>query len=240
MGPYMKRYHPTLLPRPPNKTPLPRPAPPGPPPPTPGPCSSMLRARPAIPSGGGGGFCCCIRGAPTGLGPTIPAPAPEPLPPIGVPHDALTNTPALRPASAPLPPPAALAVAVVIIAWGAFGGMSVCRRLGEAASPSTLVSSRKPRVNGLLGSAPALAHADEPPVGCWGALWKNVTVGGSGSMSEMPAAASDVGQYQGACEGAHFRPRDELFQVRVLPPSQNLVLRLVPKRKGLDQKRDLK
>jgi hypothetical protein len=52
-------YQPTLLPRPPNNTPLPRPKPPGPEPgPTPGPCRSTVRARPGNPSEGGDDLCC--------------------------------------------------------------------------------------------------------------------------------------------------------------------------------------
>lgn len=47
-------YQPTLLPRPPNNTPLPRPKLLGPEPgPTPGPCRSTVRARPGNPSEGG-------------------------------------------------------------------------------------------------------------------------------------------------------------------------------------------
>jgi hypothetical protein len=55
----------------------------------------------------------------------------------------------------------------VMIAWGAFGGVSVCRRLGVAASPSTLGSSRNPSVNGLAVSALVFAHAEEPAAGGW-------------------------------------------------------------------------
>jgi hypothetical protein len=77
-----------------------------------------------------------------------------------------------------------------MIALGALGGVSVCRRLGVAASPSTLGSSRNPRVNGLAVSAPALAHAEEPAAGGWEAAWKEDTMsGGSVSMSGMPAAS---------------------------------------------------
>ena len=77
-----------------------------------------------------------------------------------------------------------------MIAFGALGGVSVWRRLGVAASPSTLGSSRNPSVNGLAVSAPALAHADEPAAGGWEAAWKEDTMsGGSVSMSGMPAAA---------------------------------------------------
>jgi hypothetical protein len=77
-----------------------------------------------------------------------------------------------------------------MIAFGALGGVSVCRRLGVAASPSTLGSSRNPSVNGLAVSAPALAHAEEPAAGGWEAAWKEDTMsGGSVSMSGMPAAA---------------------------------------------------
>jgi len=167
---YMKgpRYQATLLPRPPNK-PLPRPAPPGPEagPPVAGTCSSIVRARLAIPNGGGDDLGCCNWGGPTGPGP-IPMPAPLPLLLVGgARQDALTNTPAPRPVSVPV---AVLGVTevdavAVIIAWGAFGGVSVCRRLGVAASPSTLGSSRKPSVNGLAVSAPELAHAEEPAAG---------------------------------------------------------------------------
>lgn len=82
-------------------------------------------------------------------------------------HDALTNRPAPRPVNTP---PVELGVASVeevsvMIAWGALGGVSVCRRLGVAASPSTLGSSRNPSVNGLAVSAPAVAHAEEPAEG---------------------------------------------------------------------------
>jgi hypothetical protein len=77
-----------------------------------------------------------------------------------------------------------------MIAFGAFGGVSVCRRLGVAASPSTLGSSRNPNVNGLAVSAPALAHAEEPAAGGCEAAWKDDTMsGGSVSMSGMPTAA---------------------------------------------------
>jgi hypothetical protein len=118
---------------------------------------------------------------------------PLPLPPTGgAAHDALTNKPALRPISAP---PVELGLAseeeeAVMIAFGAFGGVSACRRLGVAASPSTLGSSRNPSVNGLAVSAPALAHAEEPAAGGWEAAWKEDTMSdGSVSMSGMPAAA---------------------------------------------------
>src|SRR6266850_6172463 len=193
------RYQATLLPRPPNN-PLPRPKPPDPEagPPGPGPCSSIVRARLAIPSGGGDDFCCCNWGAPISPGPgPIPRPAPLPLLPAGgAPQDALTNTPTPRPVS---DPPAVLEVAEVdvvsvIIASGALGGVSVCRRLGVAASPSTLGSSRKPNVNGLAFSAPELAHAEEPAAGGWGTPCReDVMRGGSGSMSGIPAAARPSG-----------------------------------------------
>ena len=82
----------------------------------------------------------------------------------------------------------------VIIALGALGGVSVCRRLGVAASPSTLGSSRKPSVNGLAVSAPALAHAEEPAASGWQAPRKeDVMSNGSVSISGMPAASRPFG-----------------------------------------------
>lgn len=105
---------------------------------------------------------------------------------------ALTNKPALRPVSAP---PVELGLPSeeeesVMIALGALGGVSVCRRLGVAASPSTLGSSRNPSVNGLAVSAPELAHAEEPAAGGWEAAWKEDTMScGSVSMSGTPAAS---------------------------------------------------
>jgi hypothetical protein len=124
------------------------------------------------------------------------APGPLPPPTGGAAHVALTNRPEPRLVIAP---PLELAVAsveevAVMIAWGAFGGVSVCRRLGVAASPSTLGSSRKPNVNGLAVSAPALAHAEEPAASGWEVPRKeDVMSRGSVSMSGMPAAVRPSG-----------------------------------------------
>jgi hypothetical protein len=102
------------------------------------------------------------------------------------------NKPTLRPVSAP---PVELGLAskdeeAVMIAFGVFGSVSECRRLGVGASPSTLGSSRNPSVNGLAVSAPALAHAEEPAAGGCEAAWKEDTMSdGAVSMSGMPTAA---------------------------------------------------
>jgi len=109
----------------------------------------------------------------------------------GAAHDALTNRPAPRPVE--LGATSVESVAVMI-AWGALGGVRVCRRLGVAASPRTLGSSRNPSVNGLAVSALALAHAEEPAASGWEAPWKeDIMSGGSVSMSGMPTAARPSG-----------------------------------------------
>ncbi len=114
----------------------------------------------------------------------------------GAAHVALTNRPALRGACSP---PVELELVSeelesVMIALGALGGVRLCRRLGVAASPSTLGSSRKPCVNGLAVSAPALAHAEEPAADGCGAPWKeDIMSGGPVSMSGMPAASRPLG-----------------------------------------------